>query len=188
MRRCALLFAPLVLFCGLFAAIACATSITFTAVGSGYYRVMLDGAQYSQHVTEREALESLANLVLADPAADAYLMHDYRVEATTMLTDPTPPEVCAPETPPGPGQLTVSWTAPTARSDGTALPIEQIGGYKLYYGMAPGAYLETIDIPGPATTTATVEVPPGVYYLVMTTYDTEGRESGYSPEISKTAQ
>jgi hypothetical protein len=41
---------------------------------------------------------------------------------------------------------------------------------------------------GSATTTTITDIPVTRYYLVMTTYDLDGRESGYSSEISKSAQ
>ena len=44
-------------------------------------RVYLDGVEISKHLAEREALESLSNAVLANPTSDAYVDHDYRVEA-----------------------------------------------------------------------------------------------------------
>lgn len=57
-----------------------AAAISFSALGNGYYRVMDGNKQLSQHVTEREALEALANAKLENPEADVYMYHDYRVE------------------------------------------------------------------------------------------------------------
>ena len=55
--------------------------VNFTAKDSGYFRVYVDGVEISKHLAEREALEALSNAVLASPTSDAYVDHDYRVEA-----------------------------------------------------------------------------------------------------------
>jgi hypothetical protein len=40
--------------------------------------------------------------------------------------------------------------------------------------------------PGTATITQTLNLAPGTYYFVVTDVDTQGQESGYSLEVSKT--
>ena len=47
----------------------------------------------------------------------------------------------------------------------------------------------TVDITDGTSTMVTMKnVPAGNYYIVMTTYDREGRESQFSSEVSKTVQ
>jgi hypothetical protein len=85
------------------------------------------------------------------------------------------------------GSVVLSWVAPSARSDGTALSMGEIAGYRLYYGTSAGDYPNRIEIADGAATSVDVnEIPVGTYYFVMTTYDMDGRESSYSDEISKT--
>ena len=64
-----------------------------------------------------------------------------------------------------------------------------LAGYKVYYGSAPGTYTKTIDIGMVNPTgipTYTVEpLADGIYYFVVTAYDTSGNESGFSNEVSK---
>lgn len=174
-----LLLIGLVVFPTLYAA-----SISFTAIGSGYYRVMNGNSQVSQHVTEREALEALANAKIADPTADVYMYHDYRVEVDVNGLGTIQPPVVTPS-----DSFPLTWTPPTNRSDGTVLPADQIDGYKIYYGTTPGTYTNTVDIAdGMVTSTMITGLAPGTYYIVMTTYDVDGLESAYSGEISKTVQ
>lgn len=60
-----------------------------TARGAGYYRVYSDGAQVSQHTTEREAAKAAVNAKLANPDAAVYYSHDYEVDVTINAIDIT---------------------------------------------------------------------------------------------------
>lgn len=84
------------------------------------------------------------------------------------------------------GGFTVSWTAPTTRSDGTPLSLSAIGGFRIYYGSQHGSYPNSVNITDGTARTATVNnLASGTYYLVMTTYDSAGIESRYSTEAVK---
>ena len=84
------------------------------------------------------------------------------------------------------GSLSLRWTAPSARSDGSALALSEIGGYRIYYGTSRGNYPGMYDQTNGAATSATVtNLASGAYYLVMSTYDTSGREGPRSPEVTK---
>jgi len=85
------------------------------------------------------------------------------------------------------GVLTLSWSAPSTRSDGEPLSLSEIDGYRVYYGKHKGEYLKGADIKDGTAQSATVTgVPFGAYYVVMTTYDANGIESGYSAAVKKT--
>jgi hypothetical protein len=88
------------------------------------------------------------------------------------------------------GSFTLNWTAPTTRSDGTPLSLADIGGYRVYYGTVPGSYPDQVTVNSGTAQSATIgNLAAGTdYYLVMTTLDNAGLESGYSPEVRKTAQ
>ena len=87
------------------------------------------------------------------------------------------------------GSFSLGWTAPTTRADGTPLSLADINGYRIYYGLSSGSHPDVVDVSdGTATTMTVTDVPLDTYYVVMTTYDVDGRESGYSSEITKTAQ
>lgn len=85
----------------------------------------------------------------------------------------------------GNGVAVVSWTRPTTNADGT--PLNDLSGFKIYYGENPNQYSRVIDIPNPSLTSFAVEgLPPGIYYFVTTAYDVDGAESDYSNVASKT--
>ena len=87
------------------------------------------------------------------------------------------------------GSLTLSWTSPVTRVDGTPLSLADINGFRIYYGESAGSYPNIVDVADGTTQTATVnDIPVGTYYIVMTTYDIDGRESVSTPEISTTVQ
>jgi hypothetical protein len=105
--------------------------------------------------------------------------------AFSIRVDPAP----APAPAPALGSFRVSWTAPVARADGTPISLADINGYHIYYGESSGSYPNSVDVAdGAEVTWAVNDVPVGSYYVVMTTYDVDGRESAYSLEVSKTAQ
>jgi imidazole glycerol phosphate synthase subunit HisF len=77
----------------------------------------------------------------------------------------------------------------TSRTDGTALSLADIDGYRIHYGPSSGKYPDTANVTdGSAQSITVTDVPAGEYHVVMTTVDTDGLESGYSSEIIKTAQ
>ena len=84
------------------------------------------------------------------------------------------------------GVLELNWSAPATRTDGEPLSLSDIDGYRLYYGKKKGEYVRGADIKDGAAQSATVTgVPLGKYYVVMTTYDTNGIESDYSQSVRK---
>jgi len=87
------------------------------------------------------------------------------------------------------GRLSLSWRAPVARADGTPLSLADIDGYRIHYGKSSGNYTSHVTLAdGTAQSVTLTDLPVGTYYMVMTTYDVDGRESGYSSQVSKTAQ
>ena len=87
------------------------------------------------------------------------------------------------------GSLSLSWRAPVARVDGTPLSLADIDGYRIHYGKVSKSYTSHFTLAdGTAQNVTLTDIPVGTYYLVMTTYDVNGRESGYSSQVSKTVQ
>lgn len=87
------------------------------------------------------------------------------------------------------GTLSLSWSAPTLRSDGTPLSPEEISGYRIHYGEYEGDYTESVNIANGKTQSVTLkEVPVGGYYVAMTAYDVDGRESSNSASVFKVVQ
>ena len=87
------------------------------------------------------------------------------------------------------GSFSLTWTAPVTRADGSPIPLSDIGGYRIYYGVVAGNYPATVEVSDGSAQSATVDnIPAGTYHIVMTTYDMNGLESVQSPAIVKTAR
>ena len=75
-------------------------------------------------------------------------------------------------------QTKLAWD-PNAESD--------LAGYKVYYGTASGTYGTPINVGNVTTYTLTGLTNAQTYFIAVTAYDTSGQESGYSDEVSGTA-
>ncbi|MFL6604100.1 MAG: putative Ig domain-containing protein [Steroidobacteraceae bacterium] len=79
--------------------------------------------------------------------------------------------------------VSLSWQAPTANADGTALV--DLKGYKVHYGSASKSYSDVIQVANPGLTTYVVQnLPAGKYYFAVTAYNATGTESALSGEVS----
>jgi ABC-type glycerol-3-phosphate transport system substrate-binding protein len=84
------------------------------------------------------------------------------------------------------GEVQLSWTAPTTRTDGTYLPLTELDGYRIYYGTSADNLTVLIDLNEDDITEYTVDtLPTGNYYFAISAYDSDGVESGYSNVINK---
>ncbi len=84
------------------------------------------------------------------------------------------------------GSITLSWTAPVKRSDGTPLSLADIDGFHIHYGKTAGSYTSQVNVAdGTAQKVNLTNLASGTYYLVMSTYDVNGRESGNSSMVTK---
>ncbi len=82
--------------------------------------------------------------------------------------------------------VSLSWVAPAEREDTTALSLSEIAGYKIYYSTTQGQYSSSVTINDSTAVGYTfTNFSSGTYYFVVTTIDTDGRESTYSAEIVK---
>lgn len=82
------------------------------------------------------------------------------------------------------GTATLTWTAPTTNTNGSALT--DLAGYHIYYGTSPSALSTVVDIANPATTTYTVSsLASGTWYFAVNAYTTSGVESSLSNTGSK---
>ena len=80
--------------------------------------------------------------------------------------------------------LGITWSAPLFREDGSPLNLADVAQYRIYYGTAPGDYQNHLDIDGNSTLQGQVSgLASGKYYAVVTTVDSDGRESLYSSEV-----
>jgi len=81
-------------------------------------------------------------------------------------------------------QATLAWNAPTTYIDGT--PLNNLSGYKLYYGTASGSYSQNVDV-GNTTSYNMSSLNDGTtYYFAVKAYDAAGSMSGYSNQVTYT--
>ncbi|VAW89742.1 hypothetical protein MNBD_GAMMA17-2084 [hydrothermal vent metagenome] len=84
------------------------------------------------------------------------------------------------------GVAALSWVAPSTRVDDTALPMSEIGGYKVYMGMSADELVLYQDISDPYIMELIVtDLSAGTYYFAVTAYNQYGAESGFSVIASK---
>ena len=84
----------------------------------------------------------------------------------------------------GTGSVTLSWTAPTSREDGS--PLTDLAGYYIRYGRMSEVYDEEIKIENPGVVTYVIEsLRPGNWYFVASAYDSSGLESNHSNEVKR---
>lgn len=84
----------------------------------------------------------------------------------------------------GTGATTLTWDAPTERTDGTALT--NLAGYRIHYGRMSGIYDYQIDLNTPGIMTYVIEdLVPGEWFFTVTAYDSEGLESDFSNEARR---
>ena len=83
------------------------------------------------------------------------------------------------------GSASLSWVAPTTRTDGTSLT--NLSGFRIYYGKTATSLTNTMSVSGASTTTAVVgTLTTGTWYFAVTALDTSGNESNKSNVASKT--
>lgn len=82
------------------------------------------------------------------------------------------------------GAASLSWTAPTQNTDGSALT--NLSGYRIYYGTSSGALTQTIQLNNPSVSTYMVEnLSPATYYFAVRAITSAGAESALSNVTSK---
>ena len=82
------------------------------------------------------------------------------------------------------GSVTVSWLAPAANTDGSALT--NLRGYRIYYGRGASALDQAVVIDTTGLTRYVIEgLPPATWYFAMTSVNSQGVESARSVVASK---
>lgn len=106
--------------------------------------------------------------------------------STSTTTPSTTPTTPPPSTPaPTNNTATLTWTAPTTNTNGSALT--NLAGYEIHYGTTAGALTNTINIPNPGATTYVVtNLTAGTWYFAMSAYTNTGLASPMSNVGSKT--
>lgn len=85
------------------------------------------------------------------------------------------------------GNATLSWTPPTANTDGSTLTT--LAGYRIHYGVSAGQLTQTIQVANAGVSTYVVpNLSPGTYYFAVRAYTTDGTESDNSNVSTKIVQ
>lgn len=115
------------------------------------------------------------------------------VSPNQQVTAPAPapaPATTAPAPAPAPApvppsfSLELSWVAPQANADGTALT--DLAGYRILVGTASGSYSRIITVDSPSTVNYTIpNLPAATYYVVVKAVDAANNESAPSSELVK---
>lgn len=83
------------------------------------------------------------------------------------------------------GRATLSWDAPTARTDGS--PLTNLAGFKLYYGTSSNNLSNVVQVSDPGARTWIIEnLTVGTWFFAASAYDQSGMESARSNVASKT--
>jgi hypothetical protein len=79
----------------------------------------------------------------------------------------------------------LEWVFPSQREDGSSLLLSDISSFRVYYGNQTEDYLGDVqvDYPNSSLELLKTNFTSGTYYFVVTTVDTDGRESLYSDEV-----
>ena len=123
---------------------------------------------------------------------DAGLYEDIVITVTdgTASTSLNPLSIAVTDTDPNSvtGSVSLAWVAPTTRTDGSALDMSEIGGYKIYMGTTADNLAQVMDLADSTINDHVVdELVTRDYYFAVTTYDSDGVESSYSNIVMKSA-
>lgn len=85
--------------------------------------------------------------------------------------------------------VSLSWTRPTARTDGTSLASTDISGYNIYYGTSStGTMTRIASVAGSTLAYTASNLSTGTHYFAASTIDRSGQESSLSSRVSRTLQ
>ena len=75
----------------------------------------------------------------------------------------------------GVGSATLSWSAPTQNTDGSA--ITNLGGYVIYHGASPTALTSSVRISNPGISSYVLDnIPVGAHYFALAAFNASGVE------------
>jgi hypothetical protein len=82
---------------------------------------------------------------------------------------------------------TLSWVAPTTNTDGSRL--RNLAGYEIHYGTRSRQYDQVLRVAGANVTSAVIEgLAPATWYFAVIAYSSDGTQSDFSNEASKTVR
>lgn len=82
-------------------------------------------------------------------------------------------------------QVTLQWVAPTTRTDGGAIAMSEIGGYRIYYGPSANDTPNFVDVEDETASQYTITLESGTYYFRVSAYDADGIEGPKTSAITQ---
>ena len=82
--------------------------------------------------------------------------------------------------------VTLSWTAPLARVDGSSISLSEIQSYEILYGSSPDSLSNTVTVDGSQTSAQVTGLSPGTWYFAIRVIDTDGLTSKNSDILTHT--
>lgn len=79
----------------------------------------------------------------------------------------------------------LSWTAPVTRTDGSVLPITEIGGYEIAYGVDIDLEPSYVSVPGTEVNYEIENLNPGTNEFMIRVFDVDGLSSSWSDAVVK---
>ncbi|WP_273427004.1 PA14 domain-containing protein [Marinobacter sp.] len=140
----------------------------------------------SQGITNIEAYEaSLDPYTLETVAPEG----DSTTSGGTGDTSTTPSEPTTSEpTSPDSGSVTLTWTAPLTRLDGSSIALSEIASYTIDYGQDVNSLQQSVNIGGDQTSYTFDGLASGTWYFTIKVLDTNGLSSPPSSPVSTQVQ
>jgi len=119
---------------------------------------------------------------------EAYEMgvHPWTLEDVSEPVEVTPPTTTSPDA--GSGQITLSWTAPGTRTDGSSISLSEIDHYRVDYGQQIEDLSQTVDVEAGTTSYTFDGLATGTWYFQVYVVDTDGLVSPGSEVVSGEVQ
>ncbi|AMQ87251.1 PA14 domain-containing protein [Marinobacter sp. LQ44] len=113
-------------------------------------------------------------------------LHPYTLET---VSEPDAPVTSEPsDNGASAGSVTLSWTPPLTRVDGSSISLSEISGYVINYGQAPTNMPQILEVPA-GTTEARIEgLSSGDWYFTIRVIDTNGLSSEPSDPVQYSVQ
>jgi len=100
-------------------------------------------------------------------------------DGSTSTPAPSEPDTAA---------VTLSWTAPLTRVDGSSISLSEIQSYEILYGSSPDSLSNRVTVDGGQTSAEVTGLSPGTWYFSIRVIDTDGLTSENSEILTHTVQ
>lgn len=129
--------------------------------------------------------EGVTNLQAYQSSVDPYTLETVQTDGDTGETGTTPTEPAPTEPAPAEdGSVTLTWTAPLTRMDGSSIALSEIDFYTINYGQDVNSLQQSQDVGGEQTSYTFEGLTSGTWYFTIKVVDTDGLSSPPSSPVS----